>query len=223
MEELIRKIIDDEWVLFHTVNGDYAVSCQNDRPTFEIMRRAQYEAWSPEALELYAADLAAATAQGRNIVREKYIHMMRATAPEDYAHFASELPPVSEEKAELVAKIWALHAAQNERMKKRFPFIALGGRPLYKKDEYAGWASIETYQTSELLTYSEATLRALLAHIEALEAQGQDFAYIVREKTVTGLGWPDMETAEKAMLKQVMEEMELQPGGGCCCGGGSGV
>lgn len=219
MKELIRKIIDDEWELFHTVNGDFTVSCQNDRPTFEIMRRAQYEAWSLEALELYAADLAAAIADGRNIVREKYIRMMRSTAPEDYAHFATELPPVSDEKAELVAKIWALHAAQNERMKKRFPLIALEGRPLYAKDEYDGWASIETYQTSELLTYSEATLRALLAHIETLEAQGRDFVYIVREKTVTGLGCPDMETAEKAILKQVMEELQLQPGGGCCGGG----
>lgn len=219
MEELIRRIIDDEWELFHTVNGDYAVSCQNDRPTFEIMRRAQYEAWSQEALELYAADLAAATAEGRNIVREKYIHMMRTTAPLDYVRFASELPPVSEEKLALTSEIWAHHAAQNERMKKEFPFIALEGRPLYAKDEYDGWASIETYQTSELLTYSEATLRALLAHIETLEAAGQDFAYIVREKTVTGLGYPDMETAEKAMMKQVMEELELQIGGGCCCGG----
>ena len=222
MEELIRKIIEDEWALFHTVNGDYAVSCQNDRPTFEIMRRAQYEAWSPEALELYAADLAAAIAEGRNIVREKYIRMMRSTAPEDYARFAAELPPVSEEKAALTAEIWEHHAAQNEKMRERYPFIALGGRPLYAKDEFDGWASIETYQTSELLTYSEATLRALLAHIENLEAQGQDFAYIVREKTVTGLGCPDMETAEKLMMKYAMEELDLQPGGGCCGGGGAG-
>ena len=223
MEKLIQKIIDDEWELFHTVNGDYAVSCQNDRPTFEIMRRAQYEAWSREALELYAADLAAASAAGRNIVREKYIHMMRSTAPEDYANFAAELPPVSEEKEALVAKIWAIHAEQNERMRARYPFIALGGRPAYKKDEIAGWPSIENYQTSELLTYSEATLRALLAHIEALTAEGKDFAYIVREKTVLGLGYPDMDTAERVMMNHVMNEMEMRPGGGCCCGGSCDV
>lgn len=199
MTERIEAIITEEWNLFHAVNGEDRVSCQNDHATFAAMRRAQYQAWSAEALELYAADLAASIAAGRSIVREKYILMMRSTAPQLFAVFAAELPEIGEEKAALVSRIWSKLAAQTERMREHYPALALGGRPLYARDETNGWASVETYQTSELLTYSEETLRALLSHIERLEHTGQDFALLVQENTVRGLGFPDLETAERAM------------------------
>ena len=216
MENLINDIIEKEWKLFHAVNGDNRVSCQDDRPTFEIMRRAQYRAWSQDALEKYAADLDAAIAEGRNIVREKYIHMMRTTAPEDYQHFIMELPEISEARVTLVEQIWEHLAAQTERMRSRYPYLAFGGRTLYARNETTGWPSIETYQTSELLTYSEATLCALLTHIEALEKEAKDFAFIVQENTVLGLGFPDMDAAEKVMAKQVIREAGVQFGSNCC-------
>ena len=100
------------------------------------------------------------------------------------------------------------------------PILALGGRPLHASEERDGWASIETYQTSERLTYSAPTLRALLAEIERLEAEGRDFVYMVQENTVTGQGFPDMAAAEKAMAEQLLKEMNIEIGGGgcCCCG-----
>ena len=70
---LIDAILEKEWPMFHNVNGEERASCQNDYPVFEIMRRAQYDAWSPEALESYLADVTAAAAEGRNLAREKYI------------------------------------------------------------------------------------------------------------------------------------------------------
>jgi len=219
MDELIKTLIDKEWELFQDVNGSDRVSCQNDRKTFVIMRKAQYRAWSREALTLYAADLDRAIDAGRSIVREKYIRMMRSTAPDDYEKFMSELPEVSAEKTELVKTIWAHLAAQTEKMRNQYPFIALVGRPLYAEDERHGWPSVETYQTCELLTYSEETLRALLAHVEALETDHRDFAWIIQENTMLGLGFPDMDTAEKYMMKQTMDELGIQFGGGsCCCG-----
>ena len=110
--------------------------------------------------------------------------------------------------------------AQTERMRENYPILALGGRPLHAAEERDGWASIETYQTSELLTYSEPTLRALLAEIERLEAEGKDFVYMVQENTVTGQGFKSMAEAEKAMAEQILKEMNIEIGGGgcCCCG-----
>lgn len=215
MENLIDQIIAKEWPLFHSVNGEERASCQNDYDTFVIMRRAQYRAWSREALELYAADLDAAIAAGRSIVREKYIRMMKSTDPAGYEHFSAELPAVSDEKAKLVAQIWAHFSEQTERMRQRYPLVALGGRPLYAKDETCGWASVESYQTGELLTYSENTLRALLAHIESLEKDGKDFAYIVQENTVRGLGYSDMEAAERVMASRLAGRPGSETG---CCG-----
>ena len=217
---LIDAILEKEWPMFHNVNGEERASCQNDYPVFEIMRRAQYDAWSPEALESYLADVTAAAAEGRNRAREKYIRMMESTDPRGYAAFCGELPPVSEEKRGIVAKIWEKMLAQTERMREKYPILALGGRPMLAKDEVDGWPSIETYQTCELLTYSEPTLRALLAEIERLEAEGKDFVYMVQENTVTGQGFPDMAAAEKAMAEQILKEMNIEIGGGgcCCCG-----
>lgn len=217
---LIDAILEKEWPMFHNVNGEERASCQNDYPVFEIMRRAQYDAWSAEALTAYLADVTAAEAEGRNLAREKYIRMMESTDPRGYAAFCGELPAVSEEKRALVAQIWAKMLAQTERMRENYPILALGGRPLHASEERDGWASIETYQTSELLTYSAPTLRALLAEIERLEAEGRDFVYMVQENTVTGQGFPDMAAAEKAMAEQLLKEMNIEIGGGgcCCCG-----
>ena len=217
---LIDAILEKEWPMFHNVNGDERASCQNDYPVFEIMRRAQYKVWSPEALEAYLADVTAAAAEGRNLAREKYIRMMESTDPEGYAHFCGELPAVSDEKRALCAQIWEKMLAQTERMRAEYPILALGGRPLHASEERDGWASIETYQTSELLTYSEATLRALLAEIVRLEAEGKDFVCMVQENTVLDQGFPSMAEAEKAMAAQILREMNIEIGGGgcCCCG-----
>ena len=217
---LIDAILEKEWPMFHNVNGEERTDCQNDYPVFQIMRRAQYKAWSDEALEAYLADVTAAADEGRNLAREKYIRMMESTDPKGYAHFCGELPPVSDEKRALCDAIWAKMLAQTERMRGDYPILALGGRPLHASEERDGWASIETYQKSELLTYSEPTLKALLANIEALEASGRDFVYMVQENTVLDQGFPTMAAAEKAMAEQLLKEMNIEIGGGgcCCCG-----
>ena len=217
---LIDAILEKEWPMFHNVNGEERASCQNDYPVFEIMRRAQYEAWSADALTAYLNDITAAAAAGRNLAREKYIRMMESTDPRGYAAFCGELPAVSDEKRALCERIWAKMLVQTERMRQDYPVLALGGRPLHASEERDGWASIETYQKSELLTYSEPTLRALLANIEQLEAEGKDFVFMVQENTVLGQGFPTMAEAEKAMAAQILREMNIEIGGGgcCCCG-----
>ncbi len=220
---LIDAILEKEWPMFHNVNGDERTDCQNDYPVFQIMRRAQYKAWSDEALEAYLADVTAAAAEGRNLAREKYIRMMESTDPKGYAHFCGELPPVSDEKRALADAIWVKMLAQTERMREKYPILALGGRPMLAKDEVNGWPSIETYQTCELLTYSEPTLRALLAEIERLEGEGKDFVYMVQENTVLGQGFKTMAEAERAMTDQILRELNMEIGGKCCCGGGEPI
>ena len=106
-QALIDAILEKEWPMFHNVNGEERTDCQNDFPVFQIMRRAQYKAWSAEALEAYLADITAAEAEGRNLAREKYIRMMESTDPRLYETFRGELPEVSEEKRALCEAIWA--------------------------------------------------------------------------------------------------------------------
>ena len=210
-QELIEATIDKEWKMFHWVNGEERTDCQNDWRTFVIMRRAQYTAWSEEAVASFFDDICTAEAEGRNLSREKYIRMMKSTDPAAYEAFCKELPEVNERKQALVDEFWKKILAQTLRMREKYPILALGGRPTYASEEN-GWASLETYQNSEALTYSEKTLEALLAHCNALEAQGIDLAFEIQRNTVTGLGFENMDQAEAAMTAQIMR----QTGNGCC-------
>ena len=199
-QEPIEKMLAAEWEMFRSVNGDTRADCQEDRRTFELMRRAQYEAWSEEAVSSFCSDLLSAQETGRNLSREKYIRMMEHSDPVGYAAFAGELPPLSRRQRELAAAIWEKFLAQTERMRKRYPHIALGGRPLRACEEaQGGMTSVETYQVCESLTYSERTLEALYAHLTALEAAGIDLAFEIQKNTMLGLGFSSMEAAEAYM------------------------
>ena len=216
LKDIVERIAEAEWPMFRSVNGDDRVDCQEDREAFLGMRRAQFSAWSTEAAESYLRDLESAKAVGRNLAREKYIRMMRSTDPKGYEAFKSELPLLSAAQEELIEAIWTHLLAQTERMREKYPAVAMGGRPLRAAEETDGWASIETYQTGELATYSEETLRALLAHIEALEARGVDLAFEIQRASVAVLGYRSMDDAERAMAFSYIRSM----GGGECekCG-----
>ena len=206
--ELIKQIVDKEWPMFHNVNGEERVDCQEDPATFNNMRTAQFKVWDEASLESYSKDLDDAAAAGRSLVKEKYIWMMEHTDPKGFEAFKDLLPTPSEKTDKLVAEIWAIMLAQTEELRKSYPLLALGGRPLHASEEKE-WASIETYQTSELRTYSEATLEKLLAHIKAMQAAGEDFVYKIQENSVTCLGYKDMREAEIAMMGQIMGEMGI--------------
>ena len=206
--EIIREIVAKEWPMFHNVNGEDRVDCQESPQTFEMMRSAQFKVWDEASLESYNKDLDAAIAADRSVVKEKYIWMMENTDKTGFEAFKHLLPEVSAEKEELIAQIWKIMLAQTEELRKTYPLLALGGRPLHASEE-TGWASIETYQTSELKTYSEETLKLLLAHIKDMQEKGEDFVYKIQENSVTCLGYKDMKEAEIAMMGQVMQEMGI--------------
>ncbi len=209
MKDTIRNIIDIEWEMFRNVNGDNRVDCQEEQTVFEKMRNAQFITWSDEATESYLDDLKTAEAYGKSPLKEKYIRMMECTDPEGFSAFKNQLPALSEEKISLTEEIWKRMLAQTLKLREKYPLLALGGRPLYKEEE-SGWPSIETYQKSELLTYSEKTLELLLKHIKQLEERGIDIVYEIQENSVTCLGYKDMNAAEMAMAAQFMEEMGIE-------------
>lgn len=201
-QELIGQILLIEWPMFRTVNRDRHVSCQENKNTFTAMRTAQFSAWSLPALEAYWQDVREAQKAGRNLMREKYIRMMKSTAPEDYARLRDTLPSLSPQVIELTHAIWARLAQQTEAFRARYPALSRTGRPLHAEQERDGWASVETYETSELMTYSEETLHALLEHLLALEAQGISLAWRIQEQSILCLGFSSLEEAEQAAAER---------------------
>lgn len=215
-QELIERIIDLEWPMFHSVNGEDRADCQENPMVFRAMRKAQYDVWDEASLESYLKDVEQAQKQGRNLPREKYIRMMATTDPAGYEAFRGELPPVSGEQERLSEAIWARMLVQTEKMREKYPVLALGGRPL-RAEEEQGYTSIESYQKAELLTYSEQTLERYLQNLLALEARGIDLVYQIQENSITCMGYTSMEQAEAVLARQVLEAMGATRG----CSGGS--
>ena len=202
-EKLIESIVELEWPMFREVNGDTRADCQENYPMFVNMRTSQFSAWNEEALSAYREDLLAAEREQHNLLRDKYIHMMASTEPEGYLHFLPELPPVSEEKKELVEAIWQLMLPQTMELRRKYPNVGKLGRPLLSADERNGYASVETYEKGELMTYGEKTLRALLRWIRTQAEAGVSVAAKIQEAGILSVGYSSMEEAEEDAKRQL--------------------
>ncbi|MDR1590271.1 MAG: DUF4125 family protein [Oscillospiraceae bacterium] len=217
--ETVDQIVSREWRMFQAVNeGGERADCQNDRVTFDGMRRGQFDAWSREAAESYLRDLEDAERSGRNLVSEKYIHMMKTTEPSKYEELASRITAPSDRARELAGELSDKLLTQTEALFGDYPHVAGSGRPLRSSYDFGGVVSIETYQLGELLTYSERTLGALLRHVLALEGEGVSFAGRVLENSAAFYGYKSLDEAEAA-TKEIADNMEFEFSYGCAaCG-----
>jgi hypothetical protein len=199
LKNLIDAIVSMEWDLFQAVNesGPRAV-CQDDRPTFEGMRRGQFQAWPPEACASYLEDLQHAMLHGRNLVREKYIHMMKHALPHRYEALSKTIPVPDDEVVQLAQEISDRLLMQAETLQSEFPCVCGAGRPLRSSKDSSEIVSIETYQIGEMLACSAKTLQVLRAHLLNLERKGQSLARNILENSVRHYGFKSLEEAETA-------------------------
>lgn len=218
-EKTIDAIIDIEWEMFHSVNeGGPKASCQEDKNTFVGMRRGQYLSWSQETCDSYLEDLKNAVACGRNLPMEKYIHMMKNTAPIQYEQLEDRLTMPDEEGKKLADEITAKMISQTSMLFLTYPHVSGAGRPLYSNFDYAGTTSIETYQRGELYTYSTKTLRALHKHMFELDSKGISLAKVILENTVKHYGYTSLEQAEEMTSLYVARMQAAQYAESCCDG-----
>lgn len=195
--DTVDRIISCEWNMFQAVNaGGPRVDCQDDYTTFNGMRRAQFTAWSQEAAASYLEDLYSAEESGRNLLREKYIYMMRTTEPPKYKQLLVQIMPPSKAVKELAFRLSEKLLSQTQELFDNLPYVTSSGRPLYSTQDFDGMISIETYQFGEFLTYSEKTLNKLLQHVLTMEGEGFSFARAVLENSVAFFGYKSLEEAE---------------------------
>ena len=153
MEFIISRIIEKEWQMFQAVNKGLArADCQDDPETFARMRCAQFLSWNEEACRSYEQDLINAEAEGRNLVEEKYIHMMAHCAEDGYAELKARLPQMTQEHKALVQAVNCRLMAETRVMREQYPFLNRTGRPLEASSDTISDTSLETYQLGELMT-----------------------------------------------------------------------
>lgn len=199
-EELIRHILEEEWEMFTTVNNRGGrADCQDDRQTFAIMRVAQLSVWNEEVLVSYLLDLLEAKEAGRNLMTEKYAHIMEKTYPEEYEQIKNFLLPVSDYAKLMVETILKIYTIWEKEFSKKYPRVRKRGRTDNINAAITGEASVEDYQYGELMTYSERTLRAMLECIG--EAPDKNLYIEELSNMIKPYGFKTIEEAEESLKR----------------------
>ena len=214
-QKKIDRLIKMEWEMFHSVNeGGPKASCQEDPETFYGMRNAQFNSWDEATVDSYYRDVENAAACGRNLVMEKYIHMMKNTAILQYERLKDQLVFPDDRGMELVDLINGEMIRQTEILFQRYPYVSGAGRPLFSSQDLGGTTSIETYQRGELMTYSTRTLELLYRHLCSLKEKGISLAEKILEGSVCSYGYASLDEAEEETKKRA-EAMGIQISYGC--------
>jgi tetratricopeptide (TPR) repeat protein len=193
-EALAEEIARLEFEAFDQVQNEGArAQCQDDWETFSIMRKSQYLTWTPEMLRQYLQEFQQATSRGWNRITEKYARMMQSTAPEQYAAFAQELPPVSEQKKALCEAIVSIQISWMEAFAAKYPALAKQARSIHTAEDTPWNTSYETYLRGELLTYSEELLQMYGAFVVALHRSGKNLAEMTMENTAELYGYRSLD------------------------------
>ena len=196
IEELALGIVKEEFVAFDKVQNEGGrASCQNNWPTFKIMRMSQYLTWDEEMLLQYLADFQIAISKGRNMIEEKYARMMESTAPEQYASFKEKLPTIPEEKRIIIEEIIRLQVQWMEAFAEQYPGLAQNARFIHTSEDTPFDTSYETYLRGELGTYSDKMLELYGRYIVAHAQNGCNVAQEIMWNTVQFYGYSSFEEA----------------------------
>jgi len=218
----VDEIVDLEWsMLLQSAQMEGASNIDGDKKIFSDMRSAQFSAWSERASESYLADLNTAAEGSRNLIIEKNIRAIQIYAPAQYEEIKDILEPVSEKKESLVAEMSDLLVTQTEECYKKYPNISTG-RQLRSSEDTDDMMSVETHQKAEFMTYSEATLEALMAHIKDLAKKGESLAENILANSIRLYGFKSLAAADKA-IEDKKKEACATPGFSGCCEGGCGT
>ncbi len=199
-ESLASRIVEMEWEMFRkapSIGGP--APCQQDQTSFEVARFCQAMSWSEAALASYLDDLVKAEEQGRNLVAEKYAHMMKATSPGDYARVEHLLTAVDPESLALIDEIADIVLAWGKELTVKYPCLMQRGRPLYRLDAAPSETSLETYLRGELTTYSLRTLALYHENILRQQSENMNGAEVVLDCTVKRYGYNSLADAEKQL------------------------
>ena len=198
--ELVDKLIDLEWKAFDKViNEGGRAGCQDDHETFYIMRKSQYMLWSREMLESFIADFTAANNNGWNLITEKYGRMEESTAPEEFEKIKDQLPPLPDDKKQIIEAIVAIQVKMMEEFAAQYPKASCEARSIHTSEDTAVNTSYETYLRGELSTYSDTTLMLYGRFVAEYAAKGKNIARETIANSAVLYGYASLEDMESKL------------------------
>ncbi len=197
-KQLIDKLVEMEFEAFDKArNVGGRAACQNDWPTFQIMRTSQYLTWTEEMLESFIHDFEVANAKGWNLIAEKYARMMETTVPEEYKQIKDQLPVLSDWQKQVIEQIVEIQVDWMEEFSKEHPNISSRARVIHTSEDRPDDTSYETYLRGELGTYSEDTLAKYAAFIVDLIGEKKNLAEMIMKNTIELYGYSSFEQVKE--------------------------
>ena len=201
-EELTLRIAKAEFAAFDKVKNEGGrASCQNDWPTFGIMRRSQYLTWNRAMLIQYLYDFEREMRVGHNLITEKYGRMMESTAPDKYEAIKDHFPALSEEKKAIIEVICNIQVEWMESFSEQYPHLAGQARTVHTYDDKFYDTSYETYLRGEISTYSDKMLELYARFIVGLSQEDRNLARMTMENSCKLYGYDSLEAAESFLSK----------------------
>lgn len=201
-EELAEAIAKLEFEAFDKVKNEGGrASCQDDWPTFSIMRKSQYLTWDRTMLMQYLYDFRREYSRGHNLIEEKYGRMMESTAPEQYAELRNHFPELTEEKKAIIQQICSMQVGWMEEFAKDYPALADNARSIHSYQDNPFDTSYETYLRGELGTYSDKMLELYGRYIVGYAREGRNPAQDIMYNSVRMYGYESIEEAERKTAK----------------------
>ena len=199
-EKIVDKIVRLEFSAFDKVqNVGGRASCQNDWPTFYVMRKSQYLTWNRTMLMQYYYDFQREFNRGHNLIEEKYGRMMESTAPWEYEQIKEHFPYISPGKKAIIEQIVALQVGWMEEFAQKYPHMAENARSVRSGDDNLYNTSYETYLRGEISTYSDKMLELYGRYVVEYAGTGRNPAYEIMSNSARMYGYKDVDEAEKRL------------------------
>ena len=199
-EQLVEKIARVEFEAFDQVKNEGGRAyCQNDWPTFSVMRKSQYLTWDRTMLMQYLYDFQRELKIGHNLITEKYGRMMESTAPEKYKELERHFPEIPDEKKAVIEQIVALQMEMVEELAKDYPKVVANARNLHTYEDNVIDTSYETYLRGEISTYSDKMLQLYAGYVIQCVREGSNIARKTMENTARLYGYEDLDAFQASI------------------------
>lgn len=186
-EFLIKSILDMEYAMFRSVNGNINAPCQEQPDAFRKIRGSIYDFWSHEMLESYFKDLVVATHSGRNLVFEKYARM------------DNKIPKINHNP--LIGKIVEIEEKWQEELKKNYP--AVYQNTCREVSASLDGSNFRVYLSSELETYGDNTLEHYWTHIRTAFENKENLSIEMLRQLAKKSGIDSLEKLENLMQAEM--------------------
>lgn len=198
--ELVTKIVRLEFDAFDKVQNEGGrASCQNNWPTFSVMRKSQYLTWTRPMLTQYLYDFTREYELGHNLITEKYGRMMESTAPDRYEEICQYFPEISESKKAVIEQIVGIQMNMLEEFGKEYPLLAGNARSFHTYEDNPMNTSYETYLRGEISTYSDKMLQLYGGFVVNCAQSGRNIAREIITNTGRLYGYENLEAFEASV------------------------